>query len=118
MTLLTDPATENIFYSVMNDIYQAISTSENIFLLNREITKSYYEEIKSKDIFEYEDYKLEKINLAITEGLNKAKEAKSTFDIFHKDNLPALEEAENLTKKILKKKYQFILNKLHYLKVK
>ena len=36
---------------------------------------------------------------------NKAKEAKSTFDTFHKDNLPALEEAENLTKKILKKKY-------------
>ena len=105
MTLLTDPATENIFYSVMNDIYQAISTSENIFLLNREITKSYYEEIKSKDIFEYEDYKLEKINSAITEGLNKAKEAKSTFDTIHKDNLPALEEAENLTRKILKKKY-------------
>ena len=105
MTLLTDPATENIFYSVMNDIYQAISTSENIFLLNREITKSYYEEIKSKDIFEYEDYKLEKINSAITEGLNKAKEAKSTFESFHKDNLPALEEAENLTRKILKKKY-------------
>ena len=105
MTLLTDPATENIFYSVMNDIYQTISASENIFLLNRETTKSYYEEIKSKDILEYEDYKLEKINSAITEGLNKAKEAKSTFDTFHKDNLPALEEAENLTKKILKKKY-------------
>ena len=45
------------------------------------------------------------INSAIIEGLNKAKEAKSTFDTFHKDNLPALEEAENLTKKILKKKY-------------
>lgn len=99
MTLLTDPATENIFYSVMNDIYQTISTSENIFLLNRETTKSYYEEIKSKDILEYEDYKLEKINSAITEGLNKAKKAKSTFDTFHKDNLPALEEAEDLTKK-------------------
>ncbi len=82
MTLLTDPATENIFYSVMNDIYQAISTSENIFLLNREITKSYYEEIKSKDIFEYEDYKLEKINLAITEGLNKAKRSKKVHLIF------------------------------------
>ncbi len=105
MTILTDPATENIFYSIMNDIYSTISESEEIFLLNRETTKSFNKETETKDFLEHTEYQLERINSAIAIGVRKAKEMESTFDSFHKDNLPALEEAENLTQKVLKKMY-------------
>lgn len=74
-------------------------------VINRSTTKNFNDYYEIEPIREYTEYQLDVINSAIIEGLNKAKEAKSTFDTFHKDNLPALEEAENLTKKILKKKY-------------
>lgn len=76
-----------------------------VFVINRSATKNFNDYYEIEPIREYTEYQLDVINSAIIEGLNKAKEAKSTFDTFHKDNLPALEEAENLTKKILKKKY-------------
>ena len=100
MTILTDPATENIFYSIMNDIYSTLSKSEVIFLLNRETTKSFNKEIEAKDFLEHTEYQLERINSAMATGMRKAKETKSIFDNFHKDNFPALEEAENLTQKV------------------
>lgn len=109
MTILTDPSTQNIFGFVLGDVCLTISPPSNsVFVMNRSTTKSFndfYGIDPIREYTEYTKYKLDVINSAITEGLNKAKEAKSTFDTFHKDNLPALEEAENLTKKILKKKY-------------
>ncbi len=106
MTILTDPSTENIFGSILGDICLTISPPSNsVFVINRSTTKNFNDYYEIEPIREYTEYQLDVINSAIIEGLNKAKEAKSTFDTFHKDNLPALEEAENLTKKILKKKY-------------
>ena len=109
MTILTDPSTQNIFGFVLGDVCLTISPPSNsVFVMNRSTTKSFndfYGIDPIREYTEYTKYKLDVINSAITEGLNKAKEAKSTFESFHKDNLPALEEAENLTRKILKKKY-------------
>lgn len=105
MTILTDPSTENIFGSILDDICLTILPTNIIFVINRSTTKNFNDYYEIEPIREYTEYQLDVINSAIVEGLNKAKEAKSTFDSFHKDNLPALEEAENLMKKILKKKY-------------
>ena len=105
MTILTDPSTENIFGSILGDICLTILPTNIVFVINRSATKNFNDYYEIEPIREYTEYQLDVINSAIIEGLNKAKEAKSTFDTFHKDNLPALEEAENLTKKILKKKY-------------
>ena len=108
MTILTDPSTHNIFGSVLGDIYLTILPTNIVFVINRSTTKSFndfYDIDPIREYTEYAKYQLDVINSAIIEGLNKAKEAESTFDTFHKENLPALEEAENLTKKILKKKY-------------
>ena len=108
MTILTDPSTHNIFGSVLGDIYLTILPTNIVFVINRSTTKSFndfYDIDPIREYTEYAKYQLDVINSAITEGLNKAKEAESAFESFHKDNLPALEEAENLTKKILKKKY-------------
>lgn len=106
MTILTDPSTQNIFGFVLGDVCLTISPPSNsVFVINRSTTKNFNDYYEIEPIREYTEYQLDVINSAIIEGLNKAKEAKSTFDTFHKDNLPALEEAENLTKKILKKKY-------------
>lgn len=108
MTILTDPSTHNIFGSVLGDIYLTILPTNIVFVINRSTTKNFndfYDIDPIREYTEYAKYQLDVINSAIIEGLNKAKEAESTFDTFHKENLPALEEAENLTKKILKKKY-------------
>lgn len=106
MTILTDPSTQNIFGFVLGDVCLTISPPSNsVFVINRSATKNFNDYYEIEPIREYTEYQLDVINSAIIEGLNKAKEAKSTFDTFHKDNLPALEEAEDLTKKILKKKY-------------
>ena len=109
MTILTDPSTENIFGFVLGDVCLTISPPSNsVFVINRSTTKSFndfYDIDPIREYTEYAKYQLDVINSAIIEGLNKAKEAESTFDTFHKENLPALEEAEDLTKKILKKKY-------------
>ena len=109
MTILTDPSTQNIFGFVLGDVCLTISPPSNsVFVINRSTTKSFndfYDIDPIREYTEYAKYQLDVINSAIIEGLNKAKEAESTFDTFHKENLPALEEAEDLTKKILKKKY-------------
>ena len=109
MTILTDPSTRNIFGFVLGDVCLTISPPSNsVFVMNRSTTKSFndsYDIDPIREYTEYTKYKLDVINSAITEGMQKVKEAESSFESFHKDNLPALEEAENLTRKILKKKY-------------
>ena len=109
MTILTDPSTRNIFGFVLGDVCLTISPPSNsIFVMNRSTTKNFNDSYDIDPIREYTDYtkyKLDVINSAITEGMQKVKEAESAFESFHKDNLPALEEAENLTQMVLKKKY-------------
>ena len=109
MTILTDPSTCNIFGSVLGDICLTISPPSNyVFVINRSTTKSFndsYDIDPIREYTEYANYQLDVINSAITEGMQKLKEVESAFESFHKDNLPALEEAENLTQRVLKKKY-------------
>ena len=109
MTILTDPSTRNIFGFVLGDVCLTISPPSNyVFVMNRSTTKNFNDSYDIDPIREYTDYtkyKLDVINSAITEGMQKVKEAESAFESFHKDNLPALEEAENLTQMVLKKKY-------------
>ena len=105
MTILTDPSTRNIFGSVLGDVCLTISPPSNyVFVINRSSTKSYGID-PIREYTEYAKYQLDVINLAITKGMQKVKEAESSFESFNKDNSPALEEAENLTQRVLKKKY-------------
>lgn len=107
MTLMTDPIHSCILYSVIADIFFCPKSFDSgvSFVLNRNYTSSYNKFLNIQEIKEHEQSSLFKIYFASEAAEFKAKQAGDVFDAFHKDNLPALEEAENLTQKVLQKKY-------------
>lgn len=107
MTLMTDPIHSCILYSVIADIFFCPKSFDSgvSFVLNRNYTSSYNKFLNIQEIKEHEQSSLFKIYFASEAAEFKAEQAGDVFDAFHKDNLPALEEAENLTQKVLQKKY-------------
>lgn len=105
-TLITDPMNSCIMCSVIEDIFCCPASEEGlVFVLDRDFSSKYNEFSGIQTIREYECPDPGQMLFSYFASSIKAKQANDVFEKFHKDNLPALEEAENLTQKVLQKKY-------------
>lgn len=105
-TLILDPMNDCVMCSVIEDIFYCPASEESlVFVLDGELSSKYNKSYNIQMIKEYEC--LEPIHMILSYFASniKASQAYDVFEKFHKDNLPALEEAENLTQKVLQKKY-------------
>lgn len=92
--------------SVIEDIFYCPASEEGlVFVLDRDFSSKYNKSYDIQMIKAYECLDPAHILLSYFASNIKARQAYDVFEKFHKDNLPALEEAENLTQKVLQKKY-------------
>lgn len=97
MTLLTDASNSIILFPKFKNVFFESHLPEWCFILD--------EEARKKEIEGKYEYNFEKLLFQIIESSLRFGKEKDLFRNFHKDNLDMLEEAENLTQKVLVKKY-------------
>lgn len=102
---MTDPTCSSVFYTVATDIYLSLPVSICTFVLDRKRTNFYTDIIGIKNIEEKLEPDSDRILSQILKSGIKFLNKEDVVHSFHKDNLDMLEEAENLTQKVLVKKY-------------
>lgn len=103
--ILTDPVNSSIFCKIAADIYSSLLLPLCTFVLDEKRTEIFNDLIEIKTIEEKPELDSDRILSQIFESGIKFLNKEDVFHSFHKNNLNMLEEAENLTQKVLVKKY-------------
>lgn len=104
-TILADPTCPSVLCKVAADIYFSLPLPLCTFVLDEKETEFFNDLIGIKNIEEKLEPDSDKILSQILKSGIKFLNEEDVFHSFHKDNLDMLEEAENLTQKVLVKKY-------------